>query len=518
MKYTNRNKGITIIALVITIVGVIILAGVSIAMLTGENSILSKSIKAKSKTKIANTEEIIKINLIEKDAFGLTVNETFENIKQDLKNIELTDEEIQKEIEKLKSEYGFKNEPNSPELGENMIPVKYDEKKQEFIETVETDQEWYNYKIQENTTKNGGTSKWANAITKDSEGKITGYWVWIPRFQYKILEVAVEENILSTPNGAKQIEVEFISKDQIKPKTGYTVHPAFQSGDYNNNGNPDDGEYLYGEWDKEISGFWISKYTESNQEQVYQATKETLFVPNRFVKMETNIGGSYKRMLDLNNDGNSFGFTKKEDTHMIKNSEWGAVAYLGHSQYGRNGTELRNNNFHPNWHYITGVAGPVHNGGWTLAHPQYINRYNGEYGVLNSTTGNVYGVYDMHGTVKHHVAAYFIQGNHEVLLNGEEMVYINGNQLNGIDTIGNKYKTVFASNTKENKQLYNGGVIFETKGWYYDYFKIFDNTNPFLIKNGGPHAIAYSTYPGMFYNQSSNGQMTATRAIVIINK
>ena len=43
---SNTNKGITLIALVITIIILLILAGVTIAMLTGENGILNQSQKA----------------------------------------------------------------------------------------------------------------------------------------------------------------------------------------------------------------------------------------------------------------------------------------------------------------------------------------------------------------------------------------------------------------------------------------------------------------------------------------
>ena len=43
----NGNKGITLIALVITIIVLIILSGISIAMLTGDNSILKNATKAK---------------------------------------------------------------------------------------------------------------------------------------------------------------------------------------------------------------------------------------------------------------------------------------------------------------------------------------------------------------------------------------------------------------------------------------------------------------------------------------
>ena len=51
------NKGITLIALVITIIVLLILAGVSIAMLSGENSILKNATKAGDDTKVANGKE-----------------------------------------------------------------------------------------------------------------------------------------------------------------------------------------------------------------------------------------------------------------------------------------------------------------------------------------------------------------------------------------------------------------------------------------------------------------------------
>ena len=49
----KNNKGITLIALVITIIVLLILAGVSIAMLTGENGILNQASKAAEMTEIA---------------------------------------------------------------------------------------------------------------------------------------------------------------------------------------------------------------------------------------------------------------------------------------------------------------------------------------------------------------------------------------------------------------------------------------------------------------------------------
>ena len=57
----RNNKGITLIALVITIIVLLILAGVSIAMLTGDNGILTQATSARDDTK--NAELADKINM-----------------------------------------------------------------------------------------------------------------------------------------------------------------------------------------------------------------------------------------------------------------------------------------------------------------------------------------------------------------------------------------------------------------------------------------------------------------------
>ena len=59
----KNNKGITLIALVITIIVLLILAGVSIAMLTGNNGILSQSQNAVNDTERAEVVERINMEL-----------------------------------------------------------------------------------------------------------------------------------------------------------------------------------------------------------------------------------------------------------------------------------------------------------------------------------------------------------------------------------------------------------------------------------------------------------------------
>ena len=61
----RNQKGITLIALVITIIVLLILAGVSIAMLTGENGILNRATTAQQKTTKAEAEEALKMTISE---------------------------------------------------------------------------------------------------------------------------------------------------------------------------------------------------------------------------------------------------------------------------------------------------------------------------------------------------------------------------------------------------------------------------------------------------------------------
>mgnify|MGYP005795435207 CR=1 FL=1 len=57
----RNQRGITLIALVITIIVLLILAGVSIAMLTGDNGILSNARKAQTQTTVKSNEEMVKL-------------------------------------------------------------------------------------------------------------------------------------------------------------------------------------------------------------------------------------------------------------------------------------------------------------------------------------------------------------------------------------------------------------------------------------------------------------------------
>lgn len=96
-KAKNSNKGITLIALVITIIVLLILAGVSIATLTGENGILTQAEKAKSETKNAELQEEMKLAIMA--SYGEDGKINFSKLNENLKHVK--GYEVEKEVTKL---------------------------------------------------------------------------------------------------------------------------------------------------------------------------------------------------------------------------------------------------------------------------------------------------------------------------------------------------------------------------------------------------------------------------------
>ena len=81
-----NNKGITLIALVITIIVLLILAGVSIAMLTGQNGILTKASNSKDKTNATEVAERVNMELNAQLSRAMA-GESFNTAEDIVKNI-----------------------------------------------------------------------------------------------------------------------------------------------------------------------------------------------------------------------------------------------------------------------------------------------------------------------------------------------------------------------------------------------------------------------------------------------
>ncbi len=112
----KKERGITLIALVITIIVLLILAAVSIATLTGESGILTKANEAKAQTEVENLKEMVQTDILDYQAENRSENVTVEQLRDVLdkyfKDVPEKAEDLQKNLEdpeyklEAKDEYG----------------------------------------------------------------------------------------------------------------------------------------------------------------------------------------------------------------------------------------------------------------------------------------------------------------------------------------------------------------------------------------------------------------------------
>lgn len=109
----NLNFGITLIALIITIIILLILAGVTLSMVMGESGIFGKANKAKEQTQIANAKEIIRTAVLENEVYKNTGDA---NAKNDTKLLDPVKEKLQQEGYTI-------NDDNTITIGETTINI-----------------------------------------------------------------------------------------------------------------------------------------------------------------------------------------------------------------------------------------------------------------------------------------------------------------------------------------------------------------------------------------------------------
>ena len=103
----KMQRGITLIALVITIIVLLILAGVSIAMLTGDNGILTRSREAKTTTIEKSNEEIVKMavqDLLTEYHAGGAIAANITNTNNSPSTLEINKEELKSAIYRTTSD------------------------------------------------------------------------------------------------------------------------------------------------------------------------------------------------------------------------------------------------------------------------------------------------------------------------------------------------------------------------------------------------------------------------------
>ena len=294
-----------------------------------------------------------------------------------------------------------------------MIAVRYNGSN--WVKT-DIDNNWYNYDI----------GQWANAVTVSSSSRdrylsspvgteismedIETMWVWIPRYSYTIgSEDGTNyygkqgDYLDTTPTQALpgEIDIKFIDTNTKDRGTArYVVSDGIQDNSWY---TPD--AFTFG--DEELSGIWVGKFetSSSNPSATYGVGNTTslnpMIKPNVTSWRSINVSNAFNVSLKMNDEGNKYGFSSDVDTHMMKNSEWAVVAYLSQSRYGK----LGNSNY-------TGANKEIYQNksnsfitGCSYGSPSNDNTdYGCQYtydidinGTGASTTGTIYGVYDMNG-------------------------------------------------------------------------------------------------------------------------
>ena len=460
-KFFKSTKGITLIALVVTIIILLILAGVSIAMLTGNNGILSQAGRAKDRTREEGAREKIQLEVMGAyDKYGnINVGKLKTNLDNNVgadtskindilidgattgkitvdgkdlyvdrngnvldydgpdgtdtpeKSTETTINRWNGTIDIVflqNTSYAVSQTPNAPALDNTMVPVKYNTETKNWNVCSKDDEEWYNYEVQSSTTESGGSSKWANVMLTDDivveKGETTydasavkdlltsnslqtivgatvttegSMLVWVPRYAYRITYKNSSGEVFGYSDSRG-----IVTKDGKTPSSYQTPTTSI-----NVNGSIGSTKYEYyrphpafetdldqGGWSSRLTGIWVGKFeaTGSTSEVTVKSSLSSL--------RNQTIGTLWQSAK------NNFK-AKTSGSHMMKNSEWGAVAYLTESKYGRNTTAVTKNDAG----YYTGGASTA-----------------GAYkdNILQSTTGNVYGIYDTVGGATEYVASY----------------------------------------------------------------------------------------------------------------
>jgi hypothetical protein len=412
---------------------------------------------------------------------------------------------------------------NTPKIISGLIPVTINANgTPNIVENPNTD-DWYSYKTTD--------KRWANAITKNSNGDITGYWVWIPRYSYQITSQyhtggtdAGNINIKFLKDKGQEYDGETITIGTVPEysgnvQTNYVVHPAFTN------------EVSKGGWDDNLRGIWVAKFPagyaggNNNVEKVstginYSGTGNSnnfygsvntstpiyypVFLPETYAYNNINIGDSFNLTQNLGKSENIYGLKTNANPHQMKNSEWGAVAYLTQSSYGINGNIYINNiNLNNSPSTIYGITGWVSDGPDTVQNNTVTiaqlnsrsatgeNVWYSSNGQKGSSTGNLYGIYDLSGCIWEGVTAY-IENN-----NGSTYRTWYGGALtqSGTDKLRTKYdyhpSDTRPLNYDANSSKY-GDAIYEvstngdspySNSWYSDSSN-FVYLNPFMIRGG----------------------------------
>lgn len=496
----NNNKKVNKIIIAISAIIIFAILAISIFFII--------NFANKEKEDIANRSNSIQEMAKDKN------DEGYEKVKEEISNEKIIDDGKQvldRSYGKVEIIWVDKNnnaisEPLKPVIG-NMNPIKYNNTASNFELTNENDSAWYNY----------DSKIWANAMDENQS-----FFVWIPRFAYKItyysdatyrnvIGYSDDRGILKVGDDGSLIRISQNSQGLKNVGNHYILHPAFMNDTVNG--------FINGGWDDNLDGIWVSKYevsmevngihTDTQNEQIGNV------VVSDIVKAVSKPGVSSWRNIYIGNCYyNALNYNRSKDSHLMKASEWGAVAYLSYSKYGTDSKIISPN---ASQEFITGDSkNPIESFG---------------YKSEETSNGNSTGVYDLTGGAWEYVSAYINNGYfRSPIYGGVGQGFLLENNMN------TKYKTIYTNsdNDKGNMQYnsndgnYNyllnyskrGDGIYETSingygnsSWNANASLFPQQDVPFMLRGGD---ITSGKSAGLFSFNCSTGQANASDGYRIV--
>ena len=444
---------------------------------------------------------------------------------------------------------------NYPDLIDGLIPVVYNETTKKWVkadtESSTSTYGWYDYANKKwanavlvtDTNRSRSTYQNATAGTEITDSDILAFYVWIPRYKYKVWN---KDKVVGTDScDAQNMGVGIVfesgtaSTGEITCTNYSFAAPSSTAGSPNETCTGENGNkythpaFTFG--DNEVRGFWIGKYELSSETPTAtdgggsSTTLTARILPNVNSWRNNNVSNFSTVIQNMQASNNIYGLSTDKsttDSHMLTNMEWGAVAYLTHSAFGRcygtDCTEVTINNCST---YVTGIgADAVSASRSSTTCTTDANKYNGAKGVLASTTGNVYGVYDMSG------GAYeYVMGN----MSSTADTYTFYSRSAGFasswynDYSNQKYVNTYANGTTESDQsAYNRGRLGDatgevvlstggTGGWYNDYAYFPYSSYPWFVRGGNYSNGSIAGVLGFNNNNGNANSYYSARAALV---
>ena len=432
---------------------------------------------------------------------------------------------------------------NFPDLVDGLIPVVYNETTAKWVKADITSSTstygWYDYTQKKwanavlVTETNRSTYQSATAGTEITDSDILAFYVWIPRYKYKVWN---KDKVVGTDSyNAQTTGIDIVFEDGTST-TGTIIcnnysysAPASTAGSPSETCTGSNGDYYthpaFTFGNTEVKGFWIGKFELSSETPTAtdgggsSTTLTPRILPNVISWRNNKLSNFSTVIQNMQASSNIYGLSTDKsttDSHMLTNMEWGAVAYLTNSNYGRcsNGTctEVTINNCST---YTTGIgAGTVSASKSSTTCTTEANKYNGTKGVLASTTGNVYGVYDMSGGAYEHVMGNMSKTADAYTFNGYTAGFASSwyNDYSNQKYV-NTYAIISSSSDRTTQKAYNAGrlgdatgeVVLSTSdsgGWYNDYALFPYSSSPWFVRAG---SCNIGSNAGVFYFGSSFG-------------